>query len=81
MAAEDACAQSALASRKDVLSAVEAVACPGTFFTGTANGVCRRAGMPQVYPNLPASVAKASGAINADGYYCKRSLEEYCTAR
>ena len=71
-AADDA-AQSASATRADILSAVEAVACPGTFFTGTANGVCRRAGLPQVYPNLPASVAKASGATNADGYYCKRA--------
>ncbi len=78
-AADDACSQSASASREDVLSAVEAVACPGTFFTGTANGVCRRAGMPQVYPNLPASVAKASGAINADGYYCERASEHCCT--
>ncbi len=74
-AADDACSQSGSASRADILSAVEAVACPGTFFTGTADGVCRRAGMPQVYPNLPASVAKASGATNADGYYCKRASD------
>lgn len=71
-AADDA-AQSASASRADILSSVEAVACPGTFFTGTADGVRRRAGQPRVYPNLPASVAKASGATNADGYYCKRA--------
>ena len=56
-------------SAADILAAVEAVGCPGTFFTGVADGVCRRADMPQVYPNLPASVAKAAGATNADSFY------------
>ena len=72
-AAADAAQSSGSAA--DILAAVGAVACPGTFFTGTADGVCRRAEMPQVYPNLPASVAKASGATNvsADSFFCARS--------
>ena len=72
IAAADA-AQSSSSAAADILAAVGAVACPGTFFTGTADGVCRRAEMPQVYPNLPASVARASGATNvsADSFFCE----------
>jgi len=70
-AAADASARTFPLDADGILGAVEAVACPGTFFTGTADGVTRRAGMPQVYPNLPASVAKAAGCtgVSDDSFF------------
>ena len=67
LAASDAARSAATAA--EILAAVEAVACPGTFFTSTANFVCKKAGLPEVYPNLPASVARAAGASNASKFY------------
>jgi len=69
LAAADAAQSQAACSSADILAAVDTVACPGTFFTATANFVCKKAGLPQVYPNLPASVARAAGAANASKFY------------
>jgi acetyl-CoA C-acetyltransferase len=69
IAAADAAQAAASASAAEILAAADAFACPGTFFTSTANFVCKRAGMPEVYPNLPASVARAAGATAASKFF------------
>jgi hypothetical protein len=50
LAAADAAQAAGAAPASAILAAVDAVACPGTFFTSTADFVCGKAGMPPVYP-------------------------------
>eukprot|EP01052_Picozoa_sp_SAG31_P024742 SAG31_NODE_2125_length_6396_cov_10.043036_5_plen_146_part_00 len=69
LAAADAAQSESAVTPAAILDQVDAVACPGTFFTRSADIVCAKSGLPRVYPNLPASVAKAAGANRAKKFF------------